>query len=173
FEMAIDFGWFFLLTKPLLQVIIFFAETLGNFGLAILLVTVIIKLFFFPLANKSYRAMSQMKALQPKMTEVREKYGDDKQRMQQELMAMYKREKVNPVSGCLPIVLQIPVFFALYKVLFISIEMRHAPFFGWVDDLSAPDPTNLFELFGLIPWDTQSFLAIGAWPLIMGVTMFL
>ncbi|MEH6754529.1 MAG: membrane protein insertase YidC [Alphaproteobacteria bacterium] len=172
FELSIDFGWFFFLTKPLLNVIIFSANWLGNFGLAILAVTVVIKLFFFPLANKSYRAMSAMKALQPKMTELREKYADDKQQMQKELMGMYRREKVNPVSGCLPIVLQIPVFFALYKVLFISIEMRHAPFFGWVKDLSAPDPLNIFTLFGAIPWDPPTFLALGIWPILMGLTMF-
>ncbi|MEP4380105.1 MAG: membrane protein insertase YidC [Alphaproteobacteria bacterium] len=173
FEMSIDFGWFFFLTKPLLDVIIFFAEFLGNFGLAILLVTVIIKLFFFPLANKSYRSMSAMKALQPKMQEMREKYADDKQGMQRELMALYRREKVNPVSGCLPIALQIPVFFALYKVLFISIEMRHAPFFGWVKDLSAPDPLNIITLFGAVPWDPPFGLALGVWPILMGITMFL
>jgi YidC/Oxa1 family membrane protein insertase len=173
FEMAIDFGWFFFLTKPLLHVIIFFAELLGNFGLAILLVTVIIKMFFFPLANKSYKSMSAMKALQPKMQEMREKFADDKQGMQRELMAMYRREKVNPVSGCLPIALQIPVFFALYKVLFISIEMRHAPFFGWVKDLSAPDPLNIITLFGAIPWDPPFGLALGVWPILMGITMFL
>ncbi len=172
FELAIDFGWFFFLTKPLLQVIIYSADHLGNFGLAILLVTVIIKLFFFPLANKSYRSMSAMKALKPKMTELREKYADDKQKMQQELMAMYKREKVNPVSGCLPIVLQIPVFFALYKVLFISIEMRHAPFFGWVQDLSAPDPLNIFTLFGAVDWVVPFGLTLGVWPILMGITMF-
>ncbi|MDA0785339.1 MAG: membrane protein insertase YidC [Proteobacteria bacterium] len=173
FEMSIDFGWFFFLTKPLLHVIIFFAEFLGNFGLAILLVTVIIKLFFFPLANKSYRSMSAMKALQPKMQEMREKFADDKQGMQRELMALYRREKVNPVSGCLPIALQIPVFFALYKVLFISIEMRHAPFFGWVQDLSAPDPLNILTLFGAVQWDVPFGLALGAWPILMGITMFL
>ena len=172
FELSIDFGWFFFLTKPLLNVIIFAANWLGNFGLAILAVTVIIKLFFFPLANKSYRAMSAMKALQPKMTELREKFADDKPAMQKELMAMYRREKVNPVSGCLPIILQIPVFFALYKVLFISIEMRHAPFYGWVRDLSAPDPLNIFTLFGAIPWDPPTFLALGIWPILMGLTMF-
>jgi YidC/Oxa1 family membrane protein insertase len=172
FEMSIDFGWFFFLTKPLLDVIIFFADFLGNFGLSILLVTIVIKAFFFPLANKSYRSMSAMKALQPKMTELREKYSDDKQKMQQELMAMYRREKVNPVSGCLPIALQIPVFFALYKVLFISIEMRHAPFYGWVRDLSAPDPLNIMTLFGAVPWDVPFGLTLGAWPILMGITMF-
>lgn len=185
-EMAMDFGWFFFITKPLLQVLIALAERIGslgitaNFGIAILVVTVVIKLFFFPLANKSYKSMSKMKALQPKMTELREKFGDDKQKMQQELMGLYKREKVNPVSGCLPMVLQIPVFFALYKVLFISIEMRQSPFYGWINDLSERDPTNIFDLFGLIPWDLPSFLAvgtsfvaIGAWPLMMGTSMFL
>jgi YidC/Oxa1 family membrane protein insertase len=185
FEMAMDFGWFFFITKPLLQVLIAMAEKIGsfgfaaNFGIAILLVTVIIKLIFFPLANKSYKSMSKMKALQPKMTELREKFGDDKQKMQQELMGLYKREKVNPVSGCLPMVLQIPVFFALYKVLFISIEMRQSPFYGWVHDLSERDPTNIFNLFGLIPWNMPEFLAapsivaLGAWPLLMGISMFL
>ncbi|MGE0254866.1 MAG: membrane protein insertase YidC [Alphaproteobacteria bacterium] len=172
FDRAIDFGWFFFLTKPLLHFLIWLSNYLGNFGLAILALTVLVKLAFFPLANKSYRAMSKMKALQPKMTELREKYGDDRQKMQQELMGMYRREKVNPVSGCLPIVIQIPVFFALYKVIFISIEMRHAPFFGWIHDLSAVDPTNLFTLFGLIDWSPPSLLHLGIWPIIMGVTMF-
>ena len=186
FEMAMDFGWFFFITKPLLQLLIALAHQIAsfgiaaNFGIAILMTTVIIKLLFFPLANKSYKSMSKMKALQPKMTELREKYSDDKQKMQQELMGMYKREKVNPVSGCLPMVLQIPVFFALYKVLFISIEMRQSPFYGWINDLSERDPTNVFDLFGLVPWDIPSFLAvgtsfvaIGAWPLLMGISMFL
>ncbi|MCZ6846113.1 MAG: membrane protein insertase YidC [Alphaproteobacteria bacterium] len=185
FEMSMDFGWFFFITKPLLQVLIALAEQIGsvgiaaNFGIAILVVTVILKLFFFPLANKSYKSMSKMKALQPKMAEIKEKFGDDKAKMQKELMGMYKREKVNPVSGCLPMLLQIPVFFALYKVLFISIEMRQSPFFGWVTDLSERDPTNIFDLFGLIPWDLPDFLAIpsivalGAWPLFMGISMFL
>ncbi|MFQ5972824.1 MAG: membrane protein insertase YidC [Alphaproteobacteria bacterium] len=173
FDMAIDFGWFFFLTKPLLGVLIFFAEALGNFGLSILALTVIIKLIFFPLANKSYKSMSRMKALQPKITEIKENFGEDRQKMQQEMMALYKREKVNPVSGCLPMVIQIPVFFALYKVLFVSIEMRQAPFYGWIKDLSLQDPTSVFNLFGLIPWDPPSFLILGAWPLIMGISMFL
>ncbi len=173
FDMAIDFGWFFFLTKPLQLVIIYFAQLLGNFGLAILLVTVIIKLAFFPLANKSYVSMSKMKALQPKIAELREKYGEDKQRMQTELMALYKREKANPVAGCLPIALQIPVFFALYKVLFISIEMRQAPFYGWIKDLSAADPTTIANLFGLIPYSPPDFAMLGVWPIIMGITMFL
>jgi YidC/Oxa1 family membrane protein insertase len=135
--------------------------------------TVFVKAAFFPLANKSYKAMSKMKALQPEMTKIRERFGDDRQRMSQEMMALYKREKANPVSGCLPIVIQIPVFFALYKVLFVTIEMRHAPFFGWIHDLSSPDPTTIFNLFGLIPWTPPTMLHLGVWPIIMGITMFL
>ncbi len=173
FDRAIDFGWFFFLTKPFLRLLIFFAGMFENFGLSILFVTVLIKAAFFPLANKSYKSMSRMKALQPKIQELRERVGDDRQKMQQEMMALYKREKVNPVSGCLPMVIQIPVFFALYKVLFVSIEMRQAPFFGWVKDLSVADPTNIFNLFGIIPFDPPALLALGAWPLIMGVTMYL
>jgi len=173
FDRAIDFGWFYFLTKPIFYVLEYFNRMLGNFGLAILLLTVLIKLAFFPLANKSYRAMSKLKVLQPKMMELRERYGEDKQRLNQEMMALYRKEGANPVSGCLPIIIQIPVFFALYKVLFVTIEMRHAPFYGWIKDLSAPDPTTIFNLFGLIPWDPPYILMIGAWPLIMGVTMFL
>ncbi|HET6519352.1 MAG TPA: membrane protein insertase YidC [Geminicoccaceae bacterium] len=173
FDRAVDFGWFYFLTKPLFQVLTWLYAAVGNFGVAILILTVIVKLIFFPLANKSYRAMTNMKKLQPKMMELREQFGDDKMRLNQELMALYKREKVNPVSGCLPIVVQIPVFFALYKVLFVSIEMRHAPFFGWINDLSAPDPTSLFNLFGVIPWDPPHLLMVGAWPILMGGTMFL
>jgi len=140
---------------------------------AILLLTLLVKLLFFPLANKSYTSMSKMKKLQPEMMRLRELYGDDKARLNQELMNLYKTQKVNPMSGCLPIVVQIPVFFSLYKVLFVSIEMRHAPFFGWIHDLSAPDPTTLFNLFGLIPWQPPAMLMIGVWPLIMGTTMLL
>ncbi|WP_298366806.1 membrane protein insertase YidC [Azospirillum sp.] len=173
FDLAIDFGWFYFLTKPFFYALDFFARVIGNFGLAILMLTICVKAVFFPLANKSYQAMSKMKALQPKMQELREKFGDDQARMNQELMAMYKREKVSPVSGCLPIIIQIPVFFALYKVLFVTIEMRHAPFFGWIHDLSAPDPTTIFNLFGLIPWDPPAMLHLGLWPIIMGVTMWL
>lgn len=173
FDRAVDFGWFYFLTKPLFYALDWLYGIVGNFGIAILIVTLGIKIVFFPLANKSYKAMSKMKLLQPKMQELKEKYGEDRQKFQQEMMAMYKREKINPAAGCIPILIQIPVFFALYKVLFVSIEMRHAPFFGWIQDLSAPDPTNLFELFGLIPWDTPTFLHIGIWPLIMGATMFL
>ena len=173
FDKAVDFGWFYFLTKPLFYVIAYFYELLGNFGLAILLLTIIVKIIFFPLANKSYRALSAMKKLQPEMMKLRDRYKDDRQRLNQEMMALYKKEKANPLAGCLPIAVQIPVFFALYKVLFVSIEMRHAPFWGWIQDLSAPDPTSIFNLFGLIPWDPPSFMMIGLWPIIMGGSMFL
>tara|TARA_R110000744_G_scaffold131409_4_gene239511 strand:- start:305 stop:2017 length:1713 start_codon:yes stop_codon:yes gene_type:complete len=173
FDLAIDFGWFYFLTKPFFLVLQWMYHLVGNFGVAILLITVAVKAVMFPLANKSYKSMSAMKKLQPQITEMREQFKDDRQRQQQEMMALYKREKINPASGCLPIIVQIPVFFALYKVLFVSIEMRHAPFFGWVQDLSAPDPTSLFNLFGLIPFDPPQMLMIGVWPLIMGLTMFL
>jgi YidC/Oxa1 family membrane protein insertase len=177
FDLAIDFGWFYFLTKPIFKTLQFFYELLGNFGLAILLLTLIIKLLFFPLANKSYAAMSKMKLLQPEMQKIRERFPDDKARQQQEIMAMYKKVGANPLAGCLPIVIQIPVFFSLYKVLFVTIEMRHAPFFGWIHDLSAPDPTSFINLFGLLPFDPPAaiahFVAIGAWPLLMGVTMYL
>jgi YidC/Oxa1 family membrane protein insertase len=177
FDLAIDFGWFYFLTKPIFLTLQFFYGLLGNFGLAILLLTLIIKILFFPLANKSYKAMSKMKLLQPEMVKIRERFPDDKQRQQQEIMAMYKRVGANPLAGCLPIVIQIPVFFSLYKVLFVTIEMRHAPFFGWIHDLSAPDPTTFINLFGLLPFSPPAaiahFVAIGAWPLLMGVTMFL
>ncbi len=173
FDLAIDFGWLHLLTKPLLKVLIYFYQWIGNMGLSILLLTVCVKTVFFPLANKSYKSMSKMKALQPEMEKLREKHGDDKQKLNKEMMALYKSHKANPAAGCLPIVIQIPVFFALYKVLYVAIEMRHAPFFGWVQDLSAPDPTTLFNLFGLIPFDPPQFLMIGVWPLAMGISMFL
>jgi len=177
FDLAIDFGWFYFLTKPIFYMLIEINDYVGNFGVAILLLTVIIKLIFFPLANKSYRSMSKMKKIQPEMVKMRERFGDDKARLNQEMMALYKKEKVNPASGCLPVIVQIPVFFALYKVLFVTIEMRQAPFFGWIQDLSAPDPTVAFELFGLIEWGAANylpdFLLIGVWPLIMGITMFL
>lgn len=176
FDLAIDFGWFWFFTKPFAEALSYFNGMFGNYGIAILILTVIIKLIFFPLANKSYRAMSKMKALQPKMEELKDRFGEDRQRMNTELMNLYKVEKVNPAAGCLPIIIQIPVFFALYKVLFVSIEMRHAPFFGWIHDLSAPDPLGLFTAFGLIPWDVPEPLAIiniGIWPIIMGATMFL
>ena len=173
FDLAVDFGWFYFLTKPLFYLIHYLTGYLGNIGLAILSVTVIIKLIFFPLANKSYTAMSKLKKLQPEMMKLREQLGDDKVRLNQEMMALYKKEGANPLAGCLPIVIQIPVFFALYKVLFVTIEMRHAPFYGWVHDLSAPDPTSVFNLFGLLPYAPFEFLAIGVWPLAMGFTMWL
>lgn len=174
FDLAVDFGWFYFLTKPMFYTLTTMKAWVGNFGLAILLLTVVLKLIFFPLANKSYRSMARMKELQPKIVALKEKYSDDKLKMNQEVMELYKREKINPMAGCLPMLIQIPVFFALYKVLFVTIEMRHAPFYGWIHDLSAPDPTNIFNLFGLIPWTPPSFLiVIGAWPIIMGATMLL
>jgi len=179
FDLLIDWGWFYFITKPLFLVIDWLFRLVGNFGLAILLVTVLIKIAFFPLANKSYASMAKMKAVQPQMMALRERYADDKVKQQQALMELYKKEKINPLAGCLPIAVQIPVFFSLYKVLFVTLEMRHAPFFGWIRDLSAPDPTNLFNLFGLIPFDPTvlpaigPFLHLGIWPLIMGVTMWL
>ena len=172
FDLAIDFGWFYFLTKPFFYALSWLQGVLGNFGLAILALTVGVKLVFFPLANKSYRSMSQMKALQPEMVKLRERLGDDRQKLNQEMMALYKREKVNPAAGCLPILIQIPVFFALYKVLFVAIEMRHAPFYGWIEDLSAVDPTNLFTLFGLVDWGPPSFLHLGIWPILMGLSMW-
>lgn len=179
FELLIDWGWFYFITKPMFWTIDWLFRLVGNFGIAILLVTVLIKAIFFPLANKSYASMAKMKNVQPEMMALREKYPDDKMKQQQEMMALYKREKINPVAGCLPILIQIPVFFALYKVLFVTIEMRHAPFFGWIKDLSAPDPTNIFNLFGLLPFDPSQlpvlgpFLMLGIWPIIMGITMWI
>ncbi|WP_376092357.1 membrane protein insertase YidC [Roseomonas sp. CCTCC AB2023176] len=173
FDKAIDFGWFYFLTKPFFYALDWLFRITGNFGIAILVFTVALKLAFFPLANKSYKSMSRMKDLAPKMQELKAKYGDEPAKMQQEMMGLYKNAGVNPASGCLPILLQIPVFFALYKVLFVTIEMRHAPFFGWIRDLSAPDPTNLFTLFGLIAWDPPAFLHMPAWAIIMGITMFI
>jgi YidC/Oxa1 family membrane protein insertase len=173
FDRLIDWGWFYYLTKPLFWLLELFYKLVGNFGLAILIVTVLIKSVFFPLANKSYESMSKMKKLQPEMERLKQLYPDDRMKQQQELMELYKKEKVSPLSGCLPIVIQIPVFFALYKVLFVTIEMRHAPFFGWIKDLSAPDPTSLFNLFGLIPWDPPSLLLVGIWPIIMGITRWM
>ena len=178
FDHLIDWGYFYFITKPLFLAMDWTYHFVGNFGIAILLITVIIKLFLFPLANKSYASMAKMKAVQPEMMAIRERYADDKMKQQQAMMELYRKEKINPIAGCLPIVIQIPVFFALYKVLFITIEMRQAPFFGWIKDLSAPDPTTVFNLFGLIPWDPSHlpvlgpFLMIGVWPLIMGVTMW-
>lgn len=173
FDLLIDWGWFYFITKPMFLILDWMFKLFGNFGLAILGVTVVVKLAFFPLANKSYASMANMKKVQPQLVEIKERYGDDRQRQQQAMMELYKKEKINPLAGCLPILLQIPVFFAIYKVLFVTIEMRHAPFFGWINDLAAPDPTSMFNLFGLIPWDTPQLLTIGIWPLIMGVTMFI
>ena len=178
FDLLIDWGWFYFLTKPMFLALDYFFNLVGNFGIAILIVTVLVKLLFFPLANKSYASMAKMKAVQPELTMIRERYADDKVKQQQAMMELYKKEKINPVAGCLPIAIQIPVFFSLYKVLFITIEMRHAPFYGWIHDLSAKDPTNIFTLFGLIPFDPTvlpmigSFMHLGIWPLIMGVTMW-
>lgn len=173
FDLAVDFGWFYFITKPIFYVLTFFHQLLGNFGLAILLLTVIMRLLFFPLASKQYSSMSKMRNLQPHLKKLKERYGDDKVRMQQEMMAFYKKNKVNPAAGCLPILIQIPVFFALYKVLFVTLEMRHAPFYGWIHDLSAPDPSNIFTLFGLISWAPPSFMHIGILPILMGISMFI
>jgi len=179
FDLLIDWGWFYFITKPMFYLIDWLFKALGNFGLAILATTVIVKAIFFPLANKSYKSMAKMKVVQPKMLEIREKYADDKMKQQQAMMELYKTEKINPIAGCWPVLVQIPVFFALYKVLYVTIEMRHAPFFGWIHDLAAPDPTSLFNLFGLLPFDPSTvpvfghFLMLGVWPIIMGITMFL
>ena len=173
FDLVIDFGILYFLTKPLWFAIDYFFKLCGNYGVAIILITVCIRLLFFPLASYSFRSMGKMKLLQPEMIRLKELHKDDKMKLQQEMMALYKKEKVNPMSGCLPILVQIPVFFALYKVLFVTIEMRHQPFFGWIKDLSDKDPTTVFNLFGLIPWDPPSFLIIGAWPIAMGLSMFI
>lgn len=173
FDRAIDFGWFYIITKPVFYAMNFFYKYVGNFGISILIVTVIIKLLMFSLANKSYRSMKRMKNLQPEINKIKNLYGDDKARLNQEIMALYKKEKVNPVAGCLPILVQIPVFFSIYKVLYVTIEMRQAPFYGWIKDLSAPDPTSIFNLFGLLHFSLPSFLMIGAWPILMSITMFL
>ena len=178
FDLLIDWGWFYFITKPMFLGLDFFYRFFGNFGISILLVTVIVKLLFFPLANKSYASMAKMKSVQPQLQALKERYPDDKVKQQQEMMEIYKKEKINPIAGCLPVALQIPVFFSLYKVLFVTIEMRHAPFYGWIKDLSAPDPTNLFNLFGLLPFDPTllpvfgHYLALGFWPIIMGITMW-
>ena len=172
YDLAIDWGWFYFIVKPLFFVIDYFFKITGNFGIAIILITICVRIVFFPLANYSFRSMAKMKVLQPEMTRLKELHKEDKVKLQQEMMALYKKEKVNPVSGCLPILIQIPFFFAIYKMLFVTIEMRHQPFFGWIKDLSERDPTTIFNLFGLIPWDPPSFLLIGAWPILMGITMY-
>ena len=172
FDLTIDWGFLYFITKPLFFGIDYFFKLLGNYGLAIIAITICIRLAFFPLANFSFRSMAKMKALQPEMARLKEVHKDDKMKLQQAMMALYKKEKVNPMSGCLPILVQIPVFFALYKVLFVTIEMRQMPFYGWIQDLSERDPTSLFNLFGLLPYDVPSFLVIGAWPVAMGVSMW-
>lgn len=173
FDLAIDFGWFYFITKPLFFALQKLHDFLGNFALSIIALTLLIRSLLFPLANKSYQSMAKMKELQPQLNRIKEQAGDDKMKLNQEMMALYKQHKVNPVSGCLPMLLQIPILFAIYKVLLISIEMRHAPLFGWIKDMSAPDPTTIFNMFGLIPWDPPSFLMIGALPILMGGTMYL
>ncbi len=172
FELMIDWGWFYFITKPLFKVLHFFNEMVGNFGIAILIVTVLLKLLFYPLQNKSYASMSKMKKLAPEMEKIKTRFPDDRAKQQQAMMEMYKKEQVSPLSGCWPILIQIPVFFALYKVIYVTIEMRHAPFFLWLQDLSAPDPTSLFNLFGLLPFTPPQFLLIGVLPILMGITMW-
>ena len=172
FDLSIDWGWFYFITKPLFFVIDYIFKIVGNFGVAIIILTLLVRILFFPLNNYSFKSMAKMKVLQPEMLRIKELYKDDMKRTQQEMMALYKREKVNPLSGCLPILVQIPIFFAVYKMLFVTLEMRHAPFFGWIKDLSAADPTTIFNLFGLIPWNPPSFLMIGVWPILMGITMY-
>lgn len=179
FDLLIDWGWFYFITKPMFLALDWFYHLVGNFGVAILLVTILVKLLFFPLANKSYASMAKMKSVQPQLAALKERYPDDKVKQQQEMMEIYKKEKINPIAGCLPVALQIPVFFSLYKVLFVTIEMRQAPFYGWIKDLSAPDPTTIFNLFGLIPFDPMvlgphigPYLMLGVWPIIMGITMW-
>jgi YidC/Oxa1 family membrane protein insertase len=173
FDLLIDWGWFYFITKPMFKLMDFFFHYFGNFGVAILCTTIVVKALFFPLASKQYASMAGMKRVQPKMEELKAKHGDDRMALQQAMMQLYKEEKINPIAGCWPVVLQIPIFFSLYKVIYVTIEMRHAPFFGWIQDLSAPDPTSLFNLFGLLPYDVPHALMIGVWPIIMGITMFL
>jgi YidC/Oxa1 family membrane protein insertase len=172
-DLIIDWGWFYFFTKPLFFAADYFFKLTGNFGIAIILITLIIRIVFFPLANYSFKSMAKMKVLQPEMTRLKDLHKDDKVKLQQAIMALYKKEQINPASGCLPVLIQIPFFFAIYKMLFISLEMRHQPFFGWIKDLSAQDPTSIFNLFGLIPWDPPNFLIIGVWPILMGLTMFI
>jgi len=173
FDLAIDWGWFYFFTKPLFFAIDYFFKLTGNFGWSIVIITALIRLIFFPLANYSFRSMAKMKVLQPEMVRLKEVHKGDKVKLQQEMMALYKREKVNPISGCLPVIIQIPFFFAIYKMLYVTLEMRHQPFFGWIEDLSSRDPTSIFNLFGLIPWDPPTFLMIGAWPILMGISMYI
>ena len=172
-DLSIDFGWFYFLTKPLFYALNYLSLLVNNFGIGIILLTILVRIILFPLANKSFKSMNSMRILTPEIQRIRERYKEDRAKMNQEMFSLYKEKKINPASGCLPILVQIPIFFALYKVLFVSIEMRHAPFFGWIKDLSAPDPTSLFNLFGLIPWEPPGFLIIGIWPVLMGLTMYL
>ena len=171
-DLIIDWGWFYFFTKPLFFAVDYLFKLTGNFGIAIVLITVMIRLVFFPLASYSFKSMAKMKALQPEMARLKDLHKDDKTKLQQAIMALYKKEQINPASGCLPVLIQIPFFFAIYKMLFISLEMRHQPFFGWIKDLSASDPTTIFNLFGLLPFTPPSFLIIGIWPILMGLTMF-
>lgn len=173
FDKAVDFGWFYFLTKPFFYLVSFFYDLIGNFGLAILAMTVLVKAALFPMANKSFRAIAKIKQLQPRIEKLKKKHDGDKIAFNKEMMELYKKEKVNPASGCLPIIIQIPIFFSLYKVLFVTLDMRHAPFYGWINDLSAPDPTTIFNLFGILPFDLGPAMTIGIWPILMGVTMFL
>ena len=173
FDRLIDWGWFYFITKPMFKLMDFFFRYFGNFGVAILCTTIVVKALFFPLASKQYASMANMKRMQPKMEELKAKFGDDRMGLQQATMQLYKEEKINPIAGCWPVALQIPIFFSLYKVIYITIEMRHAPFFGWIKDLSAPDPTSIVNLFGLLPFEAPTLLHLGVWPLIMGVTMFI
>ncbi|MBS91873.1 MAG: membrane protein insertase YidC [Rickettsiales bacterium] len=172
-DLSVDFGWFYFLTKPLFYALHFLSSLAQNFGIGIIILTIFMRIALFPLANKSFKSMNAMRILTPEIKRIRERYKDDRNKMNQEMFALYRNKKINPASGCLPILIQIPIFFALYKVLFVSIEMRHAPFFGWIKDLSAPDPTSIFNLFGLVPWDPPLFLTIGIWPILMGLTMYL
>ncbi|MDB2683218.1 membrane protein insertase YidC, partial [Alphaproteobacteria bacterium] len=170
-DLAVNFGWFWFLSKPFFYALHYLGELVGNFGIAIILFTVLIRMSVFPLTNASFKSFAKMKKVSPQITQLRKEHGEDKQKLQQELMEMYKREGVNPVAGCIPMIIQIPIFFALYKVLFVTIEMRHAPFYGWIKDLSAPDPTSVFNLFGLLPFDPPGFLQIGVWPCLMLTVM--
>ncbi|MBL6665107.1 MAG: membrane protein insertase YidC [Rickettsiales bacterium] len=173
FDKAVDFGWFYFLTKPFFYMISFLNDLIGNFGLAILAMTVLVKAALFPMANKSYKAIARIKQLQPQIETLKKKHGSDKLAFNKDMMALYKTEKVNPASGCLPIIFQIPIFFSLYKVLFVTLDMRHASFYGWINDLSAPDPTTIFNLFGILPFDLGPAMTIGVWPILMGITMFI
>ena len=173
FDLTVDFGWYYFLTKPFFFILSWFYSMLGNMGLAILLFAFLLRLAMYPIANRSFENMAKMKDLQPRIEQLRDKCGDDKMRFNQEMMMLYQREHINPAAGCLPMLIQIPVFFSLYKVLYISLELRQAPFYGWIRDLSAPDPSSVFTLFGLLDWSVPSMINIGVWPVLMGVTIWL